>query len=245
MIGLVVAGIAAVVFFASNRQPTIVTAPIELEGAEIVDGLLIEGSNSIQPISSPDTELGKEFPRISGVDFDGEEVIIENDGRRKAIYFLAHWCPNCQEEVPRVQRLIDTDQKPEELDIYSISTLVDTSRGNPQTWLESENWTVPVVLDDPTSSAFSYLGGTGTPYTVYVDENNRITNRVGGAATSDAQILQQWEQAVVATAPAVVDSHSGGATVTADELPTTDSDVSPEDSTDCETETTTGEAPAE
>ena len=92
---------------------------------------------------------------------DGRWRCIEADGSPKAIYFIAHWCPHCQAEVPLVQGLIDDGRKPDALDIYAVSTAVDRGRGNypPVDWLEEEGFTPIVVRDDDASSAFVEFGG--------------------------------------------------------------------------------------
>ena len=42
-----------------------------------------------QPI--PDSAAGQPAPEVRGTSFDGTAVSIANDGRTKALIFLAHW----------------------------------------------------------------------------------------------------------------------------------------------------------
>ena len=42
-------------------------------------------------------------PRWTGQSFDGTPLAINpGDGKPKLVVFVAHWCPHCQAEVPRV-----------------------------------------------------------------------------------------------------------------------------------------------
>ena len=40
---------------------------------------------------TPDAAAGQPVPEVRGTDFDGTAVSITNDGRTKALVFLAHW----------------------------------------------------------------------------------------------------------------------------------------------------------
>ena len=42
-----------------------------------------------QPV--PDSAAGQPAPEVRGTSFDGTDVSIANDGRTKALIFLAHW----------------------------------------------------------------------------------------------------------------------------------------------------------
>ena len=42
-----------------------------------------------QPV--PDSAAGQPAPEVRGTSFDGTAVSIANDGRTKALIFLAHW----------------------------------------------------------------------------------------------------------------------------------------------------------
>ena len=42
-----------------------------------------------QPV--PDSAAGQPAPEVRGTSFDGAAVSITNDGRTKALVFLAHW----------------------------------------------------------------------------------------------------------------------------------------------------------
>ncbi len=194
---ILVLGIGAVALVVTNREVSNFdgdqTAAVEVEG----DSLPLPANPdqvSIDPASDP--TIGTQLPTVTGTDFADLPVSIENDGRAKAIYFLAHWCPHCQEEVPNVVELVEEGRKPDALDIYAVSTSVDPSRGNypPVRWLDIEEFTFPVIRDSDANEAFAQMGGQGFPYTIYVDADNNIVARSSGTLGADA-IAELWSLA--------------------------------------------------
>ena len=201
IVGIAVLGIFVVAYLASNRDG--LTEPGEQTATAEITGDVLAPMPQQPKVTdlTTDPAAGTVAPDIVGTDFLGEEVRIEADGRPKVVYFLAHWCPHCQAEVPVVQDLIDGGQVPEGLDLYAVSTAVDSSEGNypPQSWLERANFSLPVVRDDAASSVFQAWGGSGFPYVVYLDGENRVLARSSGSLTADS-ILQLWEVAAGSTA---------------------------------------------
>ena len=143
-----------------------------------------------------DPAVGMTAPTVSGTGFEGNEVSIEPDGRPKVVVFLAHWCPHCQNEVPEIVDWLEAGNKPEGVDFYSVSTLLQRLRGNwpPQEWLEGENWDVPVIQDDASNSASTAFGMQGTPFWVVLDGDNQVMARIPG------EIGQEGLEAVFSTA---------------------------------------------
>ena len=128
---------------------------------------------------------GETAPTVIGQNFDGDEVRIENDGRAKAIVLLAHWCGHCQNEVPAVQAWLDAGGGVDGVDLYSISTAMDSNRDNypPSEWLDGEGWTVPVIRDDSNNSVHTAYGSGGFPFWVFVNSDGTVAFRVAGATT--------------------------------------------------------------
>lgn len=129
-----------------------------------------------------DTAIGLQAPSTTGADWNGVESRIEADGRAKIVIFLAHWCSFCQAEVPVVQDWLDAGNLPDDVDMYSVSSLSDHLRPNwpPQDWLEDEGWTVPVIMDDEANSVAVAYGLRGTPHYVVLDGDNINLQRVAG-----------------------------------------------------------------
>lgn len=200
IVAIVVLGLLAVAFLAANRDGLGEIAEQQTDSVEI-SGDPIAPMPGQLPVTdlSTDPAAGTVAPTLVGTDFLGNEVSIEADGRPKAIYFLAHWCPHCQEEVPVVQDLIDEGRLPEGLDVYGVSTAVDGSRGNfpPQAWLDRADFSPVVLRDDEAGSAFQAYGGSSFPYVVYLDGENRVIARSAGNLPGDS-IVSLWESTVAA-----------------------------------------------
>jgi thiol-disulfide isomerase/thioredoxin len=138
-----------------------------------------------------DPAVGMPAPGLRGADFEGAPVSIEDDGRAKIIVFLAHWCPYCRQEVPTIRDWVDTTAFPEEVDVYSVSTLTDPSRTNypPATWFALEGWNVPLLADDGADTAANAFGLNAVPFWVLVNQDNTVAGR--GAGAVPVEILDQ------------------------------------------------------
>lgn len=130
---------------------------------------------------------GQTAPDVSGLNYQGDAVTITNDGVAKAIVFLAHWCQHCQAEVPRVQDWLDNGGGVEGVDIYSVSTAASSARTNypASTWLDNENWTLPVIVDDQDGSAHAAYGSGGFPYWVFLNADGTVAVRTAGQLSID------------------------------------------------------------
>jgi thiol-disulfide isomerase/thioredoxin len=148
-------------------------------GEPVIDGIsLPQMPNEPQDFSA----TGLAYPKVSGQDFEGNSVVIENDGRAKAIVFLAHWCPHCQAEVPRVSEWLSAGGGPDNVDLYSVSTSMNSAQPNypPSKWLARENWEVPVIRDDQEVSVWSAYGAGGFPFWVFTNSDGTVAMRTSG-----------------------------------------------------------------
>lgn len=144
----------------------------------------VEGSLPSMPSSSPAdaTATGLATPTVIGGDFDGADVIIDEDGKAKAILFLAHWSPHCQNEVSRVQAWLNETGGVDGVDMYSVSTSISSARPNypASEWLASEGWTIPVIRDDNDDTVVRSFGGGGYPYWVFANADGTVAMRTSG-----------------------------------------------------------------
>ena len=170
--GIVVLALMAVVVFATEEL-----------GNEYGDPI-IEGS--ALPLMPPNSTIdatarGLAAPEVVGQNFQGDEVRMVNDGRAKAIVFLAHWCPHCQAEVPEVQAWLDAGGM-EGVDFYAVATDMDSTRGNfpPSEWLDREGWSPPVIRDDNENSVLAAYGRGGFPYWTFVNADGTVQARAAG-----------------------------------------------------------------
>jgi thiol-disulfide isomerase/thioredoxin len=179
---LVLLGVAVVATRSSDGD----TALPQIRPVEVVGDPL----PAFDPTVS-DPAVGMTAPRLVGSSFDGTPVEVTDDGRPKAIWFLAHWCPHCRAEVPRIVDLVAGGGIPDGVDPYSVSTAVDANEANypPSTWLEREGWTIPVLADDDAGSAARAYGLSGFPFLVLVDGSGKVVARASGEV--DPAVISQ------------------------------------------------------
>lgn len=134
-----------------------------------------------------DIAVGLKAPTLVGVTPGGQPITIQPGGRPVVVIFLAHWCPHCQAEVPRLQDWIDQTGGPTGVDLYAVATGTDPNRPNfpPGSWLEREGFTPPVLLDDESDTAGMAYGVTSFPYWVVLDPEGRVVVRLAGELGRD------------------------------------------------------------
>jgi thiol-disulfide isomerase/thioredoxin len=171
----------------SSGNETGETRPVTVEGTPLPG----------QPTTGTDPAIGAAGPALRGESFDGSTVTIDAGATKRptAIWIVAHWCPHCNAEVPRVVSLNDQGQLPQSVDYYAISSGADPSAPNypPSTWLQNERWPFPVLADDANGTAAKAYGLTSYPLLILLDANGNVLYRHAGELgdTGIAQVLQQ------------------------------------------------------
>lgn len=201
IVGVLIIGALAVAFIASGRKSAISGAPT----AEIsIKGDPVSPMPDKVSLTDPSTEpsYGKVAPELTGTNFNGDPVTLKPDGRYKAVYFVAHWCPHCQKEVPLVAQLISEGKVPANMDIYAVSTSVRPEAGNypPQVWLNNVKLKANILRDDTASTALQAYGGGGFPYVIYLDGQDRVIARTSGELGLEG-IQAMWEKVSTTTLP--------------------------------------------
>ncbi|MGA7228855.1 MAG: TlpA disulfide reductase family protein [Acidimicrobiia bacterium] len=172
----------------------VVLLAISIAGETPIDEASGYGDPMVQgdslPVLTPgsqDTAIGLTAPITFGSDWNNNEVNIEADGTSKIIVFLAHWCPHCQADAPRLQAWVNGGNLPSEVELISVATLTDPAHPNwpPQDWLTSIGWTPPVIMDDANNSVASAYGLARTPLWVVLDGNNQVLGRIYGEIRDD------------------------------------------------------------
>lgn len=148
--------------------------PVSVEGAHLP---VLETGN--------DPALNTMIPAVQGETFAGEPIAVAPDGVPKVVMFLAHWCPHCQAEVPRVVDWLDGADSVDGVQFVGVSTSTDESAPNypPSSWLADEGWPVPTMADDPGNHAAEAMGLSAFPYYVAVDANGAVAARTSGELT--------------------------------------------------------------
>ena len=149
------------------------------------------------PDSGTDSGIGATAPKLTGQSlFGGSPLTIDPaDGKSKLIVLLAHWCPHCQAEVPRLVEWMGSGQMPADLSVYAVSTSNDLSDVNApaSAWLQREKWSAPVLADSSDSTAANAYGLTSFPYLVVVGPDGTVKARKAGemsVAEVDAFVKQ-------------------------------------------------------
>jgi thiol-disulfide isomerase/thioredoxin len=136
-----------------------------------------------------DPAVGRLAPAVRGSRLDGTPLAIEPaDGVAKVVVFLAHWCPHCQREVPRIVSWLGRYGLPPGVRLVAVATSTSRDRPNwpPSAWLARERWDVPTLADDARGSAAAAFGLTGFPYFVALDRDGRVLARASGELTDQA-----------------------------------------------------------
>ena len=169
----------------STVPPTAASGAPAGSGSGIAAAPVITGT-ALPELQGPtaDAAIGQPAPEVEGVDFAGTPVAIKADGRPKVVIFLAHWCPHCQDEVPRVQAWVNAGGVPDGVDLVSVATAIDPAAPNypPDAWLTREGWTQPVMVDPRNTIAKSY-GLSAFPFWVIIGPDGTVQRRFVGSAT--------------------------------------------------------------
>ena len=160
--------------------------PVEVQGTSLAE---FEPGGDIES----DPARGMTAPIVIGEDFDGNAVRIDAaaDGPTLAV-FLAHWCPHCNNELPRVNQLRDEGALPADLNVVGVSTAISPDRSNwpPSQWFQDMDWTYPVIADGVdmqrrTFVAADAFGLTAFPYMVLIGSDGTVLARWSGEHDPD------------------------------------------------------------
>lgn len=163
-------------------------------GEVTVEGTDLPALDSSVVLVTDDPNAGTTAPTVGGQDWNGNQYTIGPSDTAKIVVLLAHWCPHCQAEVPRIQDWVDSGGLPDGVELYGVTVLTNRLRGNwpPSQWLESEGWTIPTIMDDQANSAASAYGLVSTPtYVVLGPDNENLGRQAGEIGTDGLNALAQ------------------------------------------------------
>jgi thiol-disulfide isomerase/thioredoxin len=177
---VVIAGIAAVIAVAAGGgdDSTGTGAAAAGETAAVtVDGSALpmyRGPND-------DSAVGDAAPTLTGESFDGSKSTIGPTGAPQVVMFLAHWCPHCQAEVPRIVEL-EKEGAFDGLGVSTVATGTDANAPNypPSKWLAGADWPFPVMADSQEATAAEAYGISAYPFFVFVDADGKVAGRATG-----------------------------------------------------------------
>ena len=150
-----------------------------------------------------DAAIGMAAPVIDGFDFQGTPMEI--DAARQGatlLVFVAHWCPHCNAELPRLIEWMADGGVPDGLRVVLVSTAVSVGSVNypPGEWLADRGWTASVLVDEgdgdgAPGAAAQAFGASALPYFVVVGADGTVKARVTGERTIEG--LAQFVRAAL------------------------------------------------
>jgi len=130
-----------------------------------------------------DPALGMLVGDVTGLEYYTEETVTYSPepGITRAYFVWAHWCPYCQEEMPLINdKHGEWEEQYGHVEIVSVSTAVDETRGNPLVpYLETGQYPFPVLLDDDGALAGQF-GVSAFPFWIFVGPDGEVLARVAG-----------------------------------------------------------------
>jgi cytochrome c biogenesis protein CcmG, thiol:disulfide interchange protein DsbE len=195
---LVVGGLAALVLTAPDQDAR--DREAAASDAPVYADVRVEGAQLQQWTGTgSDSAEGSTVPTIAGTDIEGRSLaLMPGGGAARAYVVVAHWCPHCQEEVPRLVEWARDNELPMGVEVVAVSTSVDRGQPNfpPAAWLAREDWPWPVFVDDEVGSAGDALGVQGYPFMVFTDAEGTVVSRYSGEMPID-----EWDAAIRSIAP--------------------------------------------
>jgi len=178
------------------------TAPVGGESTTTIPEILV---GEVRPVtvdgtplpvfesSDGDPAIGATPPTLTGENFDGEQVVIGPDEALPTlVVFLAHWCPHCNAEVPRIIELHDDGRIPENLRVVAVSTGVAPDRPNfpPSEWFVDTGWPYEVMADGVDLDRGVFVGAdayglSSFPYMVMIGADGTVVDRWSGESEVD------------------------------------------------------------
>ncbi len=178
VVGAVIVALAAIVVVASRGDDSAPAAAKAEYGAVDVAGPALPSL----PDTGADPAVGSTAPAITSETPSGTVTVDPTQETQPVmLVFLAHWCPHCQAELPRLVQLQDAG----ELDgIRAVAVLIatDPRRPNypPSEWLDRERWAGDRLFDDVAGTAAQAYGVTSFPFIVFLDGAGTVAERLSG-----------------------------------------------------------------
>lgn len=151
------------------------------DGAENTDNSANDSENTNSNVTpAPDFTLVDQFGNTHTLsDYKGKTIFLN---------FWATWCPPCRAEMPEIQEIYeDYGNNEEDVIILGIASPNYGREGSAEeiaAFLEENEYTYPVVMDEGGLSAYTY-GVSAYPTTFMIDAEGNVFGYVSGQITKD------------------------------------------------------------
>jgi cytochrome c biogenesis protein CcmG/thiol:disulfide interchange protein DsbE len=182
---VVVAVIAAVALSgggSSSSSGSVQTAKVTVDGTALA---------TYPSAGNTDTAVGSAVPTLVGKTLgSGGPITIAPDGKPFVVAFVAHWCPHCQAEVPRLVAL----QKANKLSGVRVVAVATGTRANfpnypPSAWLKRVHWPFAAMADSTTSTGALAYGLSAYPLLTFVRADGTVAGRTEGELSDSDVVL--------------------------------------------------------
>jgi len=173
------------------------TQPVNGDAVAAAEYQLVQAQGGmLLALEDPDNDpaRGKIAPVLNGFGFDGAPLTIAPTGKPMLVVFLAHWCPHCNAEVPRLIEWKNSGSMPADMEVFGVSTGARNDAPNwpPSQWVVDKGWPWPVMADSEDQGAALAFGVSGYPGLILLDGNGKVLARRSGEASIDE--LKAWAQ---------------------------------------------------
>lgn len=185
VVGLILlGGVTALAISAANQKDDSAAVKAAADAPVYAD-VAIEGDDLARfpGNGERDSAVGEKIPTMTGTRIDGAKDTISADDGAQVLLFVAHWCPHCQKEVPRIVTWAkEQGGAPAGVTIRAISTAASEDQPNfpPAEWLAREDWPFDALVDDEADTAANAFGLEGYPYMVFVNADGTVQKRSSG-----------------------------------------------------------------
>ena len=149
------------------------------------------------PATGTDPAVGTAAPVLKGFAFNGMEMTVKASGKPMLLVFLAHWCPHCNAEIPRLIEWKASGDLPETVQVIGITTGSRDDQANwpPSEWIVNMEWPWPVMADSEAQDAALAMGVSGYPGLVLIGGDGKVLARRSGEASISE--LNDWLAAAI------------------------------------------------
>lgn len=190
-VGIAAAAAVAIGISSGTSAPSVdVDDPATIVTGQFQEVTVTGAALPVLSTSGDDPALDGPAPVLAGFDFRSNPVTVNaaDDTRDTLLVFLAHWCPHCNEEVPKLIEWKEKGLVPSNLRVVGVTTgsRNDAPNWPPSDWIEEKKWPFEVLADDESQTAAMAYGLNAYPFMAVVDADGVLRARFSGVVEPTA-----------------------------------------------------------